>query len=103
MWAVYLPDGSYFKIDGECELVDDIDDLLFDEKGRVYMYDWDEGWALPVPDITLYDPNGNPPKYDPNEADLECVGDTYDAMDERSRLAKPKETKEKKKGKKLPF
>ena len=82
MWAGYLPDGSYFKIDGESDMIDDFENMLLDEDGRTYEYDWDYQAAYPVPDIHIYDENGHPAKYDPDLADLEIVGLTYDDLDE---------------------
>lgn len=96
MWAAYLPAGSYFRSEDMEGLCDDLDDVLIDEEGRAYAYAWNAGVAYPTPEITVYDENGNPAKFDPDEAMLEPVGDTYALMDERLRTAKPKRKNRKK-------
>ena len=77
MWAAYLSDGHYFKVDGSNDMIDDLDDLLLDEKGRTYAYDWNSNYATPAGSIRIYDANGKPAVYNPDEADLEPVSYTY--------------------------
>ena len=94
MWAGDLPEGSYYKIDGLPDMIDDLDDIMIDEQGRVYAYDWDDGLAYPCPDFRVFTPTGTPAKYDEKEASLEPVGYSYEDVSEWKR--KPKASKGKK-------
>ena len=101
MWCGYLPDGSYFRLEGDPDMFDDFDDLMIDEKGRAYTYEWDDQLAYPCPDIIVYDMNGNPAKFDEEQADLEPVGYTYEDLDDFEDVpaAPPKEEPKKSKDK----
>ena len=95
MWAEYLPDGSYFRIEGDDGIFDDFADIAIDEKGRAYTYDWENGLAYPCPSICVFDPNGNAPVFLEDEASLELVGYTYDEMDAWKNTPKTKSKKSK--------
>lgn len=101
MWAEFAPDGAYAKDDDTGDMFDDLCELLIDEEGRTYIYDWGDGLAYPAPEIHVYLQNGSPIIFNPDEALLESVGETYDDLYRVTKQIKRKKKKSKKNSKEV--
>ena len=75
-WAFSLPNGTY-AVDFEGgTLIEDLTDLLIDENGKAYVFDYDADAARKAPDIRLYNAEGMASTFEPDMADLEYIIDT---------------------------
>jgi len=80
MFAEFLPPGAFVRYGVSGEVSDDLADLLLDEQGRTYTHACEDDLCYPDPNVYVYDHNGSPAKFNPDEASLERVAYTYADM-----------------------
>ena len=74
-WAVSLPNGSFAMNHDYNEIIDDLTDLLIDEDGKAYVYDYERDAALRLGNTRLYNAEGFKADFEPDMAGLEYVID----------------------------